>query len=390
MPLRLSLLVVLLVSGATLSAGASDAGADGYQALVQEARDGFLAQVPLDQILTKARVRGLKPQGADFLAVQKLDRIKAALPDILAVQKGAAQQSQRTKAFAVLDLVDAGLLYNGKDATALPGADRARLIEEAAALDAQSRRMVGPEQRARIQTRMNQISSALGNGWAPQDVNGAAGVRASVGRPSDLARVLDDYKNTPTGLPTTIVTHAVPGPEMPAGVIQAKAPEQKADSGGSVRLPKPTDYFGGKREQLLQAVYKDAERIMTDPNYKHGTYPIMYRFAPDRLKKSMIAWEILKDNRYGDEKKLSDHYGIPAMTAGEVADVDHFLAGTLLGAVPVLGTAACGIGTVLYDGVQSAADLAKSNTKGAHYNFKQMGSDAKGCLYGFTVLAPGG
>lgn len=171
----------------------------------------------------------------------------------------------------------------------------------------------------------------------------------------------------------------------------AEAPRQKASDGGMLRLPEPTDYFDGKRNELIRAVYKDAEAKMRDPKYKHGTYPVLYRFSPDRLKKTMIAWEILKDHRYGDEAKLAEHYGIKGgMTAGDVADVDHFLAGAILGAVPALGTVACGIGTVAYDGTQSAVDLAKGNTESAGYNFRQMGSDAKGCLYGFTVLAPGG
>ena len=165
---------------------------------------------------------------------------------------------------------------------------------------------------------------------------------------------------------------------------------RKTSAGGMLRLPEPTDYFDGKQNELLRAVYKDAEATMKDPNYKHGTYPVFYRFAPARLKKTMIAWEILKDHRYGDEAKLTEHYGINGMTSGEVADVDHFLAGALIGAVPVLGTTACAIGTVAYDGVQSGYDLAKGDSKGAGYNFKQMGADGKGCLYGFTVLAPGG
>lgn len=175
-------------------------------------------------------------------------------------------------------------------------------------------------------------------------------------------------------------------PPPPAAATSGR----KESGGGILRLPEPTDYFDGKQNELLRAVYKDAEGIMKDPNYKHGTYPVFYRFAPDRLKKTMIAWEILKDNRYGDEAKLTEHYGIKGMTAGEVADVDHFLAGALIGAVPVLGTTACAIGTVAYDGVQSGYDLARLDTKSAAYNFKQMGADGKGCLYGFTVLAPGG
>ncbi|MBI2788826.1 MAG: hypothetical protein HYX59_09105 [Elusimicrobia bacterium] len=171
----------------------------------------------------------------------------------------------------------------------------------------------------------------------------------------------------------------------------AQASARKASSGGGLlRLPEPTDYFDGKQNELLRAVYKDAEGIMKDPNYKHGTYPVFYRMAPDRLKKTMIAWEILKDHRYGDESKLTEHYGIKGMTSGEVADVDHFLAGALIGAVPVLGTTACAIGTVAYDGVQSAGGLVKGDMKAAAYDFKQMGADGKGCLYGFTILAPGG
>lgn len=170
-----------------------------------------------------------------------------------------------------------------------------------------------------------------------------------------------------------------------------EAAKQGASGGGLLRLPEPTDYFDGKQNQLLRAVYKEAEAKMKDPKYKHGTYPVLYRFSPDRLKKTMIAWEILKNHRYGDEARLAAHYGIEGgMTVGEVADVDHFLAGAILGAVPALGTVACGIGTVAYDGAQSARDLVAGNTEGAGYNFKQMGSDAKGCLYGFTVLAPGG
>jgi len=170
----------------------------------------------------------------------------------------------------------------------------------------------------------------------------------------------------------------------------AEASGRTASGGGGLRLPEPTDYFDGKQNELLRAVYKEAETTMKDPNYKHGTYPVFYRFAPDRLKKTMIAWEILKDHRYGDESKLTEHYGIKGMTSGEVADVDHFLAGALIGAVPVLGTTACAIGTVAYDGVQSAGGLVKGDMKAAAYDFKQMGADGKGCLYGFTVLAPGG
>lgn len=206
-----------------------------------------------------------------------------------------------------------------------------------------------------------------------------------------------------TGAPRTLtpeqiaalnaVPRAQPG-KMSAGAPPpppaAAASAQKKSDGGGLRLPEPTDYFDGKQNELLRAVYKEAEETMKDPNYKHGTYPVLYRFSPDRLKKTMIAWEILKDHRYGDESKLTERYGIKGMTSGEVADVDHFLAGALIGAVPVLGTTACAIGTVAYDGVQSGYDLARGNTKSAAYNFQQMGADGKGCLYGFTVLAPGG
>lgn len=237
---------------------------------------------------------------------------------------------------------------------------------------------------------MSRRASALAEALGRTPTTSAGGVSASpggTGAPRTMTAEQIAALNAVPRAQSEMLRGRTAAPPPPA----AQAPARKASAGGGLlRLPEPTDYFDGKQNELLRAVYKDAEGIMKDPNYKHGTYPVFYRMAPDRAKKTMIAWEILKDKRYGDEESLAAHYGIKGMTPGEVADVDHFLAGALIGAVPVLGTSACAIATVAYDGVQSGYDLARLDTKSAAYNFKQMGADGKGCLYGFTILAPGG
>lgn len=241
-----------------------------------------------------------------------------------------------------------------------------------------------------VRESMSRRASALADALGTTPTISAGGVSAGPGGTGAArtmtAEQIAALNAVPRAQSEMLRSRTTAPPPPPAAATSGR----KTSGDGILRLPEPTDYFDGKQNELLRAVYTDAERIMKDPNYKHGTYPIFYRMAPDRAKKTMIAWEILKDNRYGDEAKLTEHYGIKGMTAGEVADVDHFLAGALIGAVPVLGTTACAIGTVAYDGVQSGYDLARLDTKSAGYNFKQMGADGKGCLYGFTILAPGG
>lgn len=237
---------------------------------------------------------------------------------------------------------------------------------------------------------MSRRASALADSLEKTTLISAGGDTAFTGAPGSKRSLTPEQLAALNAVPRAQTEKKKAGAPPPPPATAPAAAAKKKDAGGLLRLPEPTDYFDGNQNKLLRAVYKDAEVIMKDPSYKHGTYPVYYRFAPDRLKKTMIAWEILKDKRYGDEASLAAHYGITGMTPGEVADVDHFLAGALIGAVPVLGTAACGIATVAYDGVQSGYDLVKRNWQSAAYNFKQMGADGKGCLYGFTVLAPGG
>ncbi|PCI35865.1 MAG: hypothetical protein COB53_10655 [Elusimicrobia bacterium] len=384
MPLRALLTAALVIAPIALGATLRDETPDPYEVAIEDVRRGFLARTAVDEILTLERISSLEPAEAKPTAVENLKRIQFALPFIRSVQIGLATEAQRRIAFAALSIDDDGTLYQEGDPQVLSQREKEDLAVEAAEITTKyAEGKLENGEKEQITTRLAEIANALGVGPDAENFPGGGDViQAGMIAPGDLLARIQNYAMTPTGLPTTLPTYAPPKPD--SLVLQSES------VGIGFRASEGTDYLSGNQGKLYRAVMADAETIIQDPKYKHGTYPVLYRWAPDRTKKQMVMWEILKDHRYGDEGGLAAHYNVEGMTPGEVADVDHFLAASLVGTVPVLGTVACAGASLAYDGGQMVSALFRGNINNAAYNGDQVMTDLGGCLHGFSNLLPGG
>ncbi|OIO10817.1 MAG: hypothetical protein AUJ52_03195 [Elusimicrobia bacterium CG1_02_63_36] len=414
MPLRAFLAALVLLTPMALVAEderppAGDARAetkeiDLHAKLADDVRSAFRARTPVQEIATQARIEALKGSKPSPESLEAWQKMSNGMPFIRVVQKGIASPEERYRAFDALGLQDEETLYLPGEKPVIPADLRAKLEAEAAELAKKyEAEKLDPDQRAKIGSRMTKIAQMLGVGAvdeAPFAGGGAPVIMASMvpgagGTPQQAAAAYRAsgkeahlYETLRTFAPPPAAARKPLEPYTPPNALQRFWNNAKAID--LFKKPEAKDYFSGGQGQVLAAVHQEAERIVKDSNFRHDTLDHVYQKAPERYKKALIEWQILKNARYGGEKALIDKYGLKGVTVADVADADHFHAASTLSAVPGPGTIAGILGTVVYDGGQVGRDLWRGNWESAKYNLKQIGTDLKGVVFGATLLAPGG
>ncbi|MBI2901058.1 MAG: hypothetical protein HYY17_12805 [Planctomycetes bacterium] len=148
----------------------------------------------------------------------------------------------------------------------------------------------------------------------------------------------------------------------------------------------PGYYFDNQREaRLCRQVWEIAPRIMGDSRYTlqapHGAFSKL----PWASLRIVYARDWITYNREmgSVNRELKSEY-----TGTEIANVEHFYCGAILGMIggPVAGLVLGGVGAVLWDGLISPIRKACSGGltwKGLKYDLKQVGVyDARGTYFG--------
>lgn len=417
MPLRALLAALVLLAPMSVFAdeGAPPPAGDQEQAkekdlhakLAADVRAAFRARTPVQEVATAERLEKLKDSKPAPGSLEAWEKMSQGMPFIRVVQKGMASPEERYRAFEALGLKDDETLYLPGQKPVIPAELRTKLEAEAAELAKKyEQEKLDPGQRDRIGSRMTSIARLLGVGAtdpsAMPDAGGAPVLMASmaggIGAAPTPQQAARDYmaSGKEAHLYSTLKTFAPPPTAAPKPLERYSPPNALQRVWNNLKgidlfkMPEASDYFTGGQAQVLAAVHKEAERIVKDPNFRHDTLDHIYQNAPERYKKALIEWQILKNTRYGGEEAFIKQHGLQGVTVADVADADHFHAASTLSAVPGPGTVAGVLGTVVYDGGQVGRDLWRGNWKSAMYNLKQVGTDLKGVVFGATLLAPGG
>lgn len=251
------------------------------------------------------------------------------------------------------------------------------------------------EQALRSKTRAADVAgrgAAILRGMAPQPgaalPPGAAAspqpAGAAAGTPARPDLKIQNATPAAQSAYNSLKTNAVPLAAPRAAPAAAKPGKL---SGDAAHQAWAEAYFDDPRMQkAVRQVMDKAEKMVADPNYKNSTYGWVYKLASHRAKVAMAANDVMMGYRYGgSEAQFPKDFG-GDLKAGEVADLDHFFAGGVYGAIPVLGPMVCSGLSVAYDGVVSPA---QKKFKNYAYDLKQVKTDMKGCSYALTMEAPG-
>ncbi|HBL15828.1 MAG TPA: hypothetical protein DD417_03430 [Elusimicrobia bacterium] len=330
-------------------------------------------------------------------ALRAYQKMRAVFPGAVGVQLGRGRQESHDAFLARMASVEEGLDLTPEEAykavqTYLSRSALTPAEVKVAAEQKLADPNLPPEMRASLIAKVGRIAGWLEsqNRDAGDLVPGAGsalgGFQPGLGRSSlDLAAL----NSTPRAQSwVNSQMKKVPRPKLSQDEREKSVVLRTAGGKDTWYRPQPRDYFSDpKLSREVQRVWELAEKKEADPKYRNSTYGWLYDINTKRTRIAMAAQDIMMGYRYGgSEARYNTDFGTH-LTPGQVADIDHFYAAAVYGAVPVLGPVTCAGASLAYDGIVSPA---QKKFKNYAYDAKQVGTDMLGCSFGMTLAVRSG